>query len=168
MLRSGQGCHQLEGPTPNVAPLRSPMLVGRNADPYGMPPAPWMGDHGHRPPGSVRGGYGDVSSGPIGEPSEFSLKILCSTSKIRAVIGRGGCNVKQLEQETGASIHVEDASTSQDDERIIRVSAVEVCHLVHMIVSYFLHLCSNTLSNSRHVSIMNFLLLNRNSYLRVI
>ncbi|KAK4755157.1 hypothetical protein SAY87_008914 [Trapa incisa] len=124
MLRSGQGFHQSEGPTPSVPTLRSPML-GRNTDPYSMPPAPWTGEHGNRHSGPARGSYDDVSSGSIGESSEFSLKILCSSSKIRAVIGKGGCNVKHLEQETGASIHVEDSSRSQDDERVIRVSAVE-------------------------------------------
>ncbi|XP_031397558.1 KH domain-containing protein HEN4-like isoform X1 [Punica granatum] len=124
MLRTGHGLHHPGGPMPNVPPLGSPMWTGRNSDPYGMRPTPWMGEHGQRPSGFVKGGYDDVPPGPVGEPSEFSLKILCSGEKIRGVIGRGGCNVKQLEQETGASIHVEDAS-NEDDERVILVSAVE-------------------------------------------
>ncbi|KAJ6684373.1 KH DOMAIN CONTAINING RNA BINDING PROTEIN [Salix viminalis] len=59
------------------------------------------------------------------EPSaEFSMKILCSTGKIGGVIGKGGSNVKVVQQETGASIHVEDAS-ADSEERAIRVSAFE-------------------------------------------
>jgi poly(rC)-binding protein 2/3/4 len=53
------------------------------------------------------------------------MKILCSTGKIGGVIGKGGSNVKIVQQETGASIHVEDAS-AESEERAIRVSAFEV------------------------------------------
>lgn len=38
--------------------------------------------------------------------AEFSMKLLCSAEKIGGVIGKGGFNVKQLQQESGASIHV--------------------------------------------------------------
>ncbi|KAL0395957.1 UNVERIFIED_CONTAM: KH domain-containing protein HEN4 [Sesamum calycinum] len=57
-------------------------------------------------------------------PSEFTVKILCSAEKIGGVIGKGGSNVRQLEQETGTSIHVENVS-KESDERVIRVSSFE-------------------------------------------
>lgn len=59
-------------------------------------------------------------------PSEFSMKILCLADRIGVVIGKGGSNVRQLEQETGASIHVENVS-QVSDEKAIRVSSFEVC-----------------------------------------
>ncbi|RAL46596.1 hypothetical protein DM860_004875 [Cuscuta australis] len=57
-------------------------------------------------------------------PAEFTMKILCLDSKIGGVIGKGGGNVRHLQQETGANIHVEDLS-ADSDERVIRVSSVE-------------------------------------------
>ncbi|KAJ8567477.1 hypothetical protein K7X08_019685 [Anisodus acutangulus] len=57
-------------------------------------------------------------------PTDFTMKIMCSAAKIGSVIGKGGFNVKQLQQETGASIHVEDVSP-ESDERVIRVSSLE-------------------------------------------
>ncbi|KAJ8442504.1 hypothetical protein Cgig2_022387 [Carnegiea gigantea] len=105
------------------------MPLSRNAlwsprDPAHMPPPPWAEDYaGH--PGFMPGGFDDGLTRPGVEPSgEFSIKILCSASKIGGVIGKGGINVRQLEQETGTSIHVEDPSASSE-ERIIRVSAFE-------------------------------------------
>lgn len=58
-------------------------------------------------------------------PSEFTIKVICSAEKIGGVIGKGGSNVKQLEQETGASIHVENVP-KESEERVIRVSSFEV------------------------------------------
>ncbi|GAB4827871.1 hypothetical protein Ancab_034755 [Ancistrocladus abbreviatus] len=89
-----------------------------------MPPVPWMGGYGS-PPGFVPGGLDDGGARRAGEnPAEFSMKILCLAGKIGGVIGKGGINVRQLQQETGASIHVEEAPT-ESEERVIRVSALE-------------------------------------------
>ncbi|PWA75210.1 K Homology domain-containing protein [Artemisia annua] len=57
-------------------------------------------------------------------PAEFSMKILCPAAKIGGVIGKGGSNVRQVQQETGTDIHVDDVS-GDSDERVIRVSAIE-------------------------------------------
>lgn len=111
-------------PMPNMLPPINPMWSHHASDPYDMPPSmPWAPD---QPPRFTPGSFDGVSPGRAMEASaEFSMKILCSVAKIGGVIGKGGYNVKQLQKETGASIHVEEAST-ESDERVIRVSAVEV------------------------------------------
>lgn len=53
------------------------------------------------------------------------MKILCSTAKIGGVIGKGGSNVRQIQQETGTDIHVDDVA-ADSDERVICVSSFEV------------------------------------------
>ncbi|WOL01184.1 polygalacturonase-like [Canna indica] len=46
------------------------------------------------------------------EPAEdFSIRILCATVRIGMVIGKGGANVRQLEQHTCARIQVEDTAS---------------------------------------------------------
>ncbi|GKV16813.1 hypothetical protein SLEP1_g27395 [Rubroshorea leprosula] len=97
----------------------------RNSAPYSLPPVPWMGDKGKQPSRFGPGGFSGVPPRGREAPAEFSMKILCAAGKIGGVIGKGGFVVRQLQQETGASIHVEDASTESDD-RVIRVSAYEV------------------------------------------
>uniref|UniRef100_A0A1D1XZ57 KH domain-containing protein At4g18375 n=1 Tax=Anthurium amnicola TaxID=1678845 RepID=A0A1D1XZ57_9ARAE len=81
------------------------------------------------------GGYGDdfsrlasdrTSAGRVGSgetSEEFSVKIMCSAAKIGVVIGKGGANVRQLQQQTGANIHVE--NTSDAEQRVIVVSSRE-------------------------------------------
>ncbi|KAF3443892.1 hypothetical protein FNV43_RR13582 [Rhamnella rubrinervis] len=111
-------------PMPNMLPPGNSMWSHRNHSSHSMPPMPWMGEFRNQPPGFLPGGI-DGGPGRGGEASaEFSMKILCSAEKIGGVIGKGGFNVKQLQQETGASIHVQDATT-EADERVIRVSAFE-------------------------------------------
>ncbi|KAK9271562.1 hypothetical protein L1049_001923 [Liquidambar formosana] len=125
MPYGGQGFHPPGGPMTNMPPPANPMWPHQNSNSHGMPPVPWMGGYKNQPSGFVPGGFNDVRPGHGGEASvEFSLKILCSAGKIGGVIGKGGFHVKQLQQETGANIHVEDAST-ESEERIIRVSAFE-------------------------------------------
>ncbi|XP_031257713.1 KH domain-containing protein At4g18375-like [Pistacia vera] len=121
----GQSFHPPGPPTTSVHSPGKSMWPPRNSSSHGMPPMPWMGGYGNQPSGFGSGGFNDVPPGHRGETSaEFSMKILCSAGKIGGVIGKGGFNVKQLQQETGTSIHVEDASTDSD-ERVIRVSAIE-------------------------------------------
>ncbi|XP_030529117.1 KH domain-containing protein HEN4-like isoform X2 [Rhodamnia argentea] len=114
-------------PMPNMLPPRNPMWSHHASDPYDMPPPmPWSGEYGNQPPRFTSGGFNGVSPRHAMEVSaEFSMKILCSVARIGGVIGKGGYNVKQLQKETGASIHVEEALT-ESEERVIRVSAVEV------------------------------------------
>ncbi|CAL1405392.1 unnamed protein product [Linum trigynum] len=103
----GQTFYPPQGP---MLPPENSLWPHRNSS-HSMPPLPWV-------EGDVPPRHGD-------EPSaEFSMKILCSVGKIGGVIGKGGSNVKLIQQETGASIHVEDA-LSELDERAIRVSAFE-------------------------------------------
>ncbi|KAH7556869.1 hypothetical protein JRO89_XS11G0004900 [Xanthoceras sorbifolium] len=121
----GQGSHPPGAPMTSMHSPGNSMWPPRNSSSQAMPPMPWMGGRGNQPPGFGPGGFNDVPPGHRGEASaEFSMKILCSAGKIGGVIGKGGSNVKQIQQETGASIHVEDASTDSD-ERVIRVSAFE-------------------------------------------
>ncbi|GAV75664.1 KH_1 domain-containing protein [Cephalotus follicularis] len=114
------------GPMTDILPSGNPMWSHRHSSSHGMPPPPpWMGEYRNQPPGFGPGGFDRAPPGHGGEASaEFSMKILCSAAKIGGVIGKGGFNVKQLQQDTGASIHVEDASTDSD-ERVIRISAFE-------------------------------------------
>lgn len=112
------------GPLTNMPPPRGgdPMWSPRDSSRH-MPPPPWMEDYGRHP--GFTGAFDDDLARPDVELSgEFSLKILCLVSKIGGVIGKGGINVRQLQQETGTSIHVEDVTT-KSQERVIRVSAFE-------------------------------------------
>lgn len=121
----GQGFHPPGAPMPNMLPPGNPMWSHRNSSSHGMLPTPWMEGYGNQHSRFVPGGFDGVPPGPGAEASaEFSMKILCSAGKIGGVIGKGGSNVKQLQQETGSSIHVQDAS-AESDERVIRVSAFE-------------------------------------------
>ncbi|XP_052195733.1 KH domain-containing protein HEN4-like isoform X2 [Diospyros lotus] len=125
MPYGAQGFHPPGPPMANLPPP-DPVWSGRHPNSRDIvPPMSWMEGHGNQ---QFDYGPGDYNGGPPmhgGEaPSEFSMKILCSAGKIGGVIGKGGFNVKQLQQETGASIHVEDASVDSE-ERVIRVSSFE-------------------------------------------
>lgn len=136
----GQGFHPPGAPMPSMLPPGNPMWSHRNSSPHGMPPTPWMEGYGNQHSRFAPGGFNGVPPGPGAEASaEFSMKILCSAGKIGGVIGKGGSNVKQLQQETGASIHVQDAS-AESDERVIRVSAFEVCLFCYTSTISLLHL----------------------------
>lgn len=128
----GQGFPPSGTSMPNMLPPGNPIWSHRNPSSHGMPPMPWMGGFRNQPSGFVPGCI-DGGPGQGGEASaEFSMKILCPAEKIGGVIGKGGFNVKQLQQETGASIHVQDATT-EADERVIRVSAFEVFTFIWLI-----------------------------------
>ncbi|XVF20821.1 hypothetical protein REPUB_Repub12eG0035500 [Reevesia pubescens] len=117
--------HAVQNFPPTAIPPSNSMLSHRNSSPRNIPPMPWMGPHENRPSGFGPSSFSSIPPACGAEASaEFSMKILCPVGKIGGVIGKGGFNVKQLQQETGAGIHVEDAST-ESDERVIRVSAIE-------------------------------------------
>lgn len=126
LAQGGRGFRPLGPPLDDMPPRGNPLWSQHHYDSRGMPPMPWMGGYRDRPSGF---GPDSFDRGPPmrgGEaPSEFSMKILCPVGKIGGVIGRGGSNVKQLETETGASVHVGDPS-AELDERVIRVSCFEV------------------------------------------
>lgn len=125
VTHGGQGFHPPGPPMENIPPRGNPMWSERNSNARGMPPMPWMGGYANEPSGFGPGSFDDFPAAHGREaPSEFSMKILCSATKIGGVIGKGGSNVRQLQQETGASIHVDDIS-AESDERVIRVSSIE-------------------------------------------
>ncbi|XP_050382435.1 KH domain-containing protein At4g18375-like [Argentina anserina] len=116
----GQGFH-LPG-APNFLPPGNQMWPNREPA-HSIPPMPCIGEYESSE--YARGGFiGGPEWHGVEAPAEFFIKILCSAGKIGGVIGKGGFNVKQLQEETGASIHVQDASTNSE-ERVIRVSAFE-------------------------------------------
>ncbi|KAI5679002.1 hypothetical protein M9H77_09952 [Catharanthus roseus] len=55
---------------------------------------------------------------------EFSLRLVCPAENVGAVIGKGGVIIKQIRQESGASIKI-DTSAAEGEECIISVSAKE-------------------------------------------
>lgn len=118
--------HASQNFPPSALPPSNSMWSHRNFSPHDSPPMPWMNAHRNRLSGIGPGSFSSIPPAVGAEASaEFSMKILCPAGKIGGVIGKGGFNVKQLQQETGAGIHVEDAST-ESDERVIRVSGIEV------------------------------------------
>nr|XP_043614771.1 KH domain-containing protein At4g18375-like [Erigeron canadensis] len=58
-------------------------------------------------------------------PREFSLRLICPTSNIGGVIGKGGAAINQIRQETRASIRV-DSSKTEGDDCLITISADEI------------------------------------------
>lgn len=82
------------------------------------------------PYGGYKGDSGDWSrsfySASRDETSskEFSLRLICPTSNIGGVIGKGGAIINQIRQESGASIKV-DSSATEGDDCIISISAKE-------------------------------------------
>lgn len=122
----GQGFHPPGAPLTNMLPPGNPVWPNRTAS-HSMPPMPWMGEYGNRSSGYAPDAFnGDPAGHGVEASAEFYIKFLCSAGKIGGVIGKGGFNVKHLQEETGANIHVQDASTDSE-ERVIRVSAFEVC-----------------------------------------
>ncbi|XP_049395101.1 KH domain-containing protein HEN4-like isoform X2 [Solanum stenotomum] len=125
MVHGAQGFHPPGPPMENMIPPGKPMWSQSKTNLNGMPPALGVGGYRNQLTGF---GRADFDYGPppsAGEaPGDFTMKILCSAAKIGGVIGKGGFNVKQLQQETGAGIHVEDVAP-ESDERVIRVSSLE-------------------------------------------
>lgn len=124
----GHGTQNLHPPGPPMASVLPDVRTWfhHNPNEQGMP-IPWADDRlGNQPSGLGPSDFDGLPSTRSTEaPCEFSMKILCSAAKIGGVIGKGGFNVRQLEQETGASIQVENISPHLDD-RVICVSSMEV------------------------------------------
>ncbi|KAF9603332.1 hypothetical protein IFM89_034681 [Coptis chinensis] len=58
------------------------------------------------------------------KPEEVAFKLLCSNERIGGVIGKKGTIIRALQNETGASIHIE-APVAESDDRVITISALE-------------------------------------------
>lgn len=71
----------------------------------------------------VVSGYGGTS-----RSEELIIKVLCHSSKIGRVIGKGGSSIKSIRQESGARIEVEDHKVNHS-ECIISVISYEVVQL---------------------------------------
>lgn len=57
---------------------------------------------------------------------EVVFRMLCSNDKVWSIIGKGGIVIRTMQNETGASIKIADP-VSDSDERVITISAHEVC-----------------------------------------
>ncbi|XAR51721.1 hypothetical protein NMG60_11006434 [Bertholletia excelsa] len=116
--------HMLASAVPNVY-ASSGSLMGPTAGAPIMGLAPLVG-----PYGGYKGDSGDWSrsfySASRNESSskEFSLRLICPTSNIGGVIGKGGTIINQIRQESGAVIKV-DSSATEGDDCIISISAKE-------------------------------------------
>ncbi|KAK4358071.1 hypothetical protein RND71_023681 [Anisodus tanguticus] len=74
---------------------------------------------------SLMGPYGRIDGRSRSTSvKEFAVRLVCPTENVGAVIGKGGCIIKQLRQESGASIKV-DSAAAEGDDCIIFVSAKE-------------------------------------------
>lgn len=57
---------------------------------------------------------------------EFSICFICPAENVGGVIGKGGCFINQIRQESGATIRVNTSETDEDDDCIISISSKEV------------------------------------------
>ena len=116
----GQGMFR-PGPTNDNFPPTNLMRPGRGSNGHGAPLLPWLSEYATEPPRFRHDGFNDFNDGPPAvtqgqdPPMDFSMKILCSSAKIGAVIGTAGSNVRQLQQETRTNIYVGDASADSDE-----------------------------------------------------
>ncbi|CAI0405984.1 unnamed protein product [Linum tenue] len=107
------------------------LLLSTSNNPYqsgGMFAAPNAGVPAMGAYGSYKGGW--PSSYPDsrddgGSARDFAVRLLCPIGNIGSVIGKGGAIIKQIRQETRASIKV-DSSAAEGDDCVIFVSAKEV------------------------------------------
>lgn len=62
---------------------------------------------------------------PVEDSNEFILRLLCPSVNIRDVIGKGGANINQIRQESGATINLD--CFFDEEDCIILISAKEAC-----------------------------------------
>ncbi|PWZ27864.1 KH domain-containing protein [Zea mays] len=62
---------------------------------------------------------------PANDHGELEFRVLCPGDKIGLVIGRGGATIKNIRQESGARIDVDDAKNGKE-ESIITITSTEV------------------------------------------
>ncbi|XP_057481435.1 KH domain-containing protein At4g18375-like isoform X1 [Actinidia eriantha] len=114
--------NMLASATPNVYPFGD-SIMGPTAGPPIMGLAPLVGPYGGYLDDGGDWSHSYYSSSRDEEFSkDFSLRLLCPTSNIGGVIGKGGTIINQIRQESGAVIKV-DSSTSEGDDCIITISS---------------------------------------------
>ncbi|CDP18708.1 unnamed protein product [Coffea canephora] len=107
---------------PSVDPIVPHRAVPSVLDPGHVPEFPGYTETGSTFPVyssalPVVSGYGsDVKS------EELTTRVLCPSSKIGRVIGKGGSSIKSVRQASGARIEVEDAKANRDDCLITVIS----------------------------------------------
>ncbi|CAI0402152.1 unnamed protein product [Linum tenue] len=107
------------------------LLLSTSNNPYqsgGMFVAPNAGVPAMGAYGSYKGGWPSSyheSRDDGGSAKDFAVRLLCPIGNIGSVIGKGGVIIKQIRQETRASIKV-DSSATEGDDCIIFISAKEV------------------------------------------
>ncbi|GJP46400.1 hypothetical protein CLOM_g5692 [Closterium sp. NIES-68] len=111
--------------------------------PYALPlpgapaPSPYGGAWGAGAPAAAAAvhAYGGMGGGSFGVGGrggggaegagvEMELRLLCPGDKVGVVIGKGGSRIKQIKEETGARVKVNEA-VADCDERIVVIDAVE-------------------------------------------
>ncbi|XP_010916373.1 KH domain-containing protein At4g18375 isoform X2 [Elaeis guineensis] len=121
---STHGLYQSSASMPPL-PQGNPLWSQQHPAVDAAPPMPWIRGYRNEPSGYAPGNFSSGRAENEGETAEFSIRILCATVKIGGVIGKGGVNVRQLEQQTGAHIQVEDTAP-EAEERVIVISSKEV------------------------------------------
>lgn len=67
---------------------------------------------------------------------EVVFKILCPNEQVGGIIGKGGCIVKAIQHETGASISI-GSNVADCDERLITITAMEVKFVFPLYLFFF-------------------------------
>lgn len=62
----------------------------------------------------------------VADAREFYICFICPAENVGSVIGKGGCFINQIRQESGATIKVNTPETDEDDDCIIFISSKEV------------------------------------------
>lgn len=104
--------HNMRVDLPQLNPVLPPMPAGSVT--YGSGGYPFSTEAGRVPTLASR------------TEQEVVYRLLCSNDRVGGVIGKGGTIVKALQNETGTSISF-GGSVAECDERIITISAMEVC-----------------------------------------
>lgn len=110
---------------PNQDPIFShgpnaPSFIGTLPQGYGENPANPMPIFSSSALPVVHHGFGGSS-----RSEELVVKVLCSSSNIGRVIGKGGSTIKGIRQASGSRIEINDSRANRDDDCVIIVSSTE-------------------------------------------
>lgn len=108
------------------------------------------------PNSGMMGPYGSYKSEGDWSASakDFLLRLVCPTENIGGVIGKGGVIIKQIRQESGASIKV-DSSAAEGDDCLIVISAKEVNFVILIrVLNGFHDMYFYRLLKNRHQQLM--------------
>ncbi|KAL2494464.1 RNA-binding KH domain-containing protein [Forsythia ovata] len=73
-------------------------------------------------------------SGGVSRSEELSIKVLCPSTKIGRVIGKGGSSIKSIRQDSGARVEVEDPKANYNDCVITVISTESLDDMKSMAV----------------------------------